>query len=72
MSCLGPGFSDSRDFEMALDEVGKRITVDLYFGVMKNGDEKMMEARKASRVTRKMGFRHLIIKLMKLAELKSP
>jgi hypothetical protein len=44
-------FSESRAFEIELDEVGNIMTDDLYIGVIKNGEEKITDARIVTSVT---------------------
>jgi hypothetical protein len=56
---------------MELEEVGNIITVDLYLGVIKNGDEKIIEAINAEMDMYNNGFRHCNKKIIKLVESKS-
>jgi hypothetical protein len=50
---------------------GNMITIDLYLGVMKKGEEKMTDATMASEVMMIRGYLHLYKKNNKLAELYS-
>ncbi len=56
---------------MELVEVGNIITVDLYLGVIKKEEEKSIEATTATPKIMINIFLHLMINVMKFAELKS-
>jgi hypothetical protein len=64
-------FSVNNALEIEFDEVGNMITVDLNLGVIKKGDEKMMEAIKAARVISNNGLRHCSRKIIKFVDSKS-
>lgn len=51
--------SVSRDFEIELLAEGNKITFDLYFGVIKSGDENTQEITMAEKVMIKRLKRHL-------------
>jgi hypothetical protein len=56
---------------MEFVEVGNIITVDLYLGVIKNEEEKIIEATIATPTMISNIFLHLIMNKIKFAELKS-
>jgi hypothetical protein len=56
MSFFSPAFSVSNDLEIELVDVGIRMTVDLNLGVINQGDEKSIEAKKAINETMIKGF----------------
>ena len=64
-------FFANSDLDTEAVEVGKRITVDLYFGGIKNGSEKMTDDIAAATETIINGLRHLYKKRMRFDESKS-
>jgi hypothetical protein len=71
MSCISPVVFDRSDFDMEFEDVGNMITVDLNLGVIKNGDENIIDAIKAVRDIYNNGLRHCSKKIIKLVESKS-
>jgi hypothetical protein len=61
-------FSFKSDFEIELLEAGYIITVDLYRGVMKNGDEKTADSTAAATPIIISVLRHLKRKIATLNE----